>query len=153
MALAFSISEIARELGADRKTVSRRLAEAGVQPIGERQGYPVYSLQGVVDALGDRKSSGAEPDKMKPFERKAWFQSELARLELETAKGDLMKREDVVTVVGAIFGAMVKELETLSDRAERDLRIKPELVEYIRRAVREIRENMNRAANGLRPSL
>lgn len=153
MALELSISQVAEALHADRKTVARRLAESGAQPAGKRAGYPVYSLQTVIDAMAghaNQNATGSDPDRMPAFQRKAWFQSELARLELETAKGDLMKREHVAAAIGAIFGPMVRELETLSDRAERDLRIKPELVEYIRREVRETREAMARALQAAR---
>lgn len=151
--MQFSISQIAEGLGADRKTVARRLAESGAQPSSKRAGYPVYSLQTVIDAMAghaNQNATGSDPDRMQPFQRRAWFQSELARLDLETAKGDLMRREHVAAAIGAIFGPMVRELETLSDRAERDLRISCELVEYIRREVRNIRLGMARALEAAR---
>jgi hypothetical protein len=151
--MQFSISQIAEGLGADRKTVARRLAESGAQPSGKRAGYPVYGLTEIIRAMADHTSqnaTGTDPDRMQPFQRRAWFQSELARLELETAKGDLMRREHVAAAIGAIFGPMIRELETLSDRSERDLRIRPELVEYIRREVRATREAMARALQAAR---
>lgn len=105
-------------------------------------------------AAGRRGESDDDaPDLVVERAKLARAQREAVEMENDVTRGMLMKREDVFTILAAIFGEMIRELETLSDRAERDLRIKPELVEYIRTAIRETREAMSRKINGLRPNL
>lgn len=47
----WSISALSTELEVDRRTVAKRLSEAGVRPIGERAGAPVYDLRDAVEAV------------------------------------------------------------------------------------------------------
>ena len=137
----FSVSQIARAMGAARETVSRKLAAAGAEPAGERKGAPVYPLSEVIRCLG-AAATGKSPGRMTPFEARAHFQAEREKLRLGVEAGDLMPRADVSAVLGRIAGPLVRELETLPDRLERDMRVSGEVVEYVRGVIRAARDRM-----------
>ncbi|TXH56560.1 MAG: DUF1441 family protein [Desulfurellales bacterium] len=138
-----SIARLAAEFGMARETVSKRLAQANVQPDGKRGGYPVYRLRDACPALIDgghaEGDEGVDPSKMKPSDRRAWFQSENERLKFEQETGQLILAAEVHAEFAAAAKVVVRELETLPDRAERDLRCSPEVVEYLQAEVRNIR--------------
>lgn len=139
-----SIARLAAEFGMARETVSKRLAQANVQPDGKRAGYPVYRLRDACPALIDSAGyaggeEGIDPSKMKPSDRRAWYQSENERLKFEQETGQLILAAEVHAEFSAAAKIVVRELETLPDRAERDLRCGAEVVEYLQTEVRNIR--------------
>lgn len=146
-----SISRLAELLQMDRKTVARRIADANLAPTGKRDGYPVYDGRQAIDAcLSRSESAGAtDPDRLRPFERKAWFASELARLEFETVSGNLLPVERVHVLLADIYGPMIRALDSLGDRIERDLRVSPTVVEYIRDEVGKARDQMEAGLHAL----
>ena len=139
--LTFSIAQIARAMGAARETVSRKLAAAGAEPAGQRGGYPVYGLAGIVAAFTAQGGKN-DPSRMNAFELRAYFAAERDRLKLGVEAGDLLVRADVAAVLGRIAGPLVRELETLPDRLERDMRVSGEVVEYVRGVIRAARDRM-----------
>ena len=142
MHAGFSISEIAAALGQARATVSKRLAAGHAEPSGERKGAPVYPLSEVIRCLGATATGKRDPSRMTPFEARAHFQAEREKLRLGIEAGDLLVRADVAAVLGRIAGPLVRELETLPDRLERDMRVSGEVVEYVRGVIRAARDRM-----------
>ena len=137
----FSVSQIARAMGAARETVSRKLAAAGAEPAGQRGGYPVYDLPAIVAAFAAHGGK-RDPSQMNAFELRAFYAAERDRLKLGIEAGDLLVRADVAAVLGRIAGPLVRELETLPDRLERDMRVSGEVVEYVRGVIRAARDRM-----------
>ncbi|MDK2627214.1 DUF1441 family protein, partial [Vibrio vulnificus] len=82
-----------------RNTVSKRLREQIVQPAGQERGSLAYALKDAAPALfqSDPTTSGALLDQnTMPLEmRKAWFQSENARIKFEKSLGLLSETIDV----------------------------------------------------------
>ena len=140
--LSFSIAQVARSMGAARETVSRKLAAGHAEPSGERKGAPVYPLSEVIRCLGAAATGKRDPSRMNAFELRAYFAAERDRLKLGVEAGDLMPRADVSAVLGRIAGPLVRELETLPDRLERDMRVSGEVVEYVRGVIRAARDRM-----------
>ena len=142
MHAGFSISEIAAALGQARATVSKRLAAGHAEPSGERKGAPVYPLSEVIRCLGATAAGKRDPSQMTPFEARAHFQAEREKLRLGVEAGNLMRREDVAGVLGRVAGPLSRELETIPDRLERDMRVSGEVVEYVRGVIRAARDRM-----------
>lgn len=140
---SMSIARLAEGFGMARETVSRRLAEAGVQPNGKRDGYPVYGLREAAEAIlgivGADADGACDPSKMKPGDRRAHWQAENERLKFEQETGQLILAAEVHAEFSAAAKIVVRELETLPDRAERDLRCGADVVEYLQAEVRAIR--------------
>ncbi len=47
----WSISQLARAFGMDRKTIARRIEDAGISPTGKKGGYPTYALKDAAPAI------------------------------------------------------------------------------------------------------
>lgn len=138
--MAWSIARLAREFGMARETVTRRLADAGVRSVGTRSGHLVYHLVDVAPFLVASMAAGSfDPANLKPTDRRAWFQSENERLKFEEQCGVLILAAEVREQLGAVAKIVVRSLETLPDRAERDLRCGAEVVEYLQGEVRSVR--------------
>lgn len=142
-ALRLSISQVAAEFGMSRNTVARRIEQLGIRPDGRRGGYPVYRMRDLVPVvqgelpggLGD----GFDPSRLPPTERRAWYQSENERLKAEADSGRLIPAAEVEAEMAEMAKTVVRALETLPDRVERDLRVPPEVVEYLQGEVHRLR--------------
>jgi hypothetical protein len=149
-----SISRLAELLGMDRKTVSKRLLDCNVPAAGKRDGYPVYDGRQACEACllpqVDEGEEGVEldPRRMKPQDRKAWYASELDRMAVEERAGRLIPAAEVEEQMAAIVSTVVRCLETQADRAERDLRVGPEVVEWLLQDADQIREQIAGALTG-----
>lgn len=69
-------------------------------------------------------------------------QREAVEMSNEVERGNLMRREDVAGVLGRVAGPLSRELETIPDRLERDMRVSGEVVEYVRGVIRVARDGM-----------
>jgi hypothetical protein len=140
-----SLSALAREFGIARETVAKRLAAAGVQPDGERKGWPVYRVAPAARALVPAEApvwGGGrveDPDRLVPTDRKAWYQSEKDRLVVEREQGLLVPVEAVREQVAGVVKTTTLMLETLPDLLERDCRLPPEAVERMERQIDRVR--------------
>jgi hypothetical protein len=137
----------------DRKTVSRRLAESGVTAAGNRDGYPVYEGRAACEACLNSVVHGddgqpVDPRNLRPMDRRAWYQSERDRMEVEERAGRLIPAGEVEEQMVAIVSTVVRCLETQADRAERDLRVGPEAVEWLMQDADQIREQIAGALTG-----
>lgn len=153
--IRLSISQIASEFGMSRNTVSARIAALGLSPDGKRGGYPVYRLRDVVRIAAQVEHTQApgaadfDPAQLRPSERRAWYQSENERLKFETDCRHLVPEIEVASEFAALAKAITQSLETLPDRAERDTRCSPEVVEYLIAEVRTMRNEIAQRVEGL----
>jgi hypothetical protein len=127
-----------------RDTVSKRLAQLGVEPDGHRNGYPVYRLRdacpailGKVDERGD-----FDPKNLPPERRNAWYQAELRRIDFEMQSGTLIPAAQHEAELAEMVKEIVQFLETLPDVLERDKNLAPEQVEGMRDAIDEQRQGL-----------
>lgn len=107
------------------------------------------------DVSAGRKSGGDAPDAPDLVTERALLaraQREGVEMANEVERGNLMYRDDVVTVVGSIATPITRELETIPDRLERDMRVTVDVVDYVRNVIRAARESMARTINELRRS-
>lgn len=130
--ILLSVSQIASEFGMARATVSKRIDALGIHAERKRAGYPVYRLRDIVRIFGDLASSEEnDPMKMRPQDRRAWFQSENERLKFESEEGRLIPAGEAEAEMGEIAKIVTRALSTLPDKLERDLRVSPAVVEYV----------------------
>jgi hypothetical protein len=78
------------------------------------------------------------------MERRAWYQSENERLEVERKKGQLVPASTVEAEFAVLIKGMVQRLDTLADVLERDAALTPAQVEIVQRTVDSVREEMYR---------
>ena len=144
----WSLNQFAREFGIARETVQSRLRAAGVNPSGERRGFPVYSVSAAARAIlmPDTSANGMnDPAKMSPKERADWYRSENERLKFEResglAVGSADSREQMATI--AKMGLQV--LETLPDILERDHYLDHKIISSIEERIDALREQWAQA--------
>jgi uncharacterized protein DUF1441 len=141
-----SMRELQDELGLDRDTVKRRILACRIEPAGERQGWPVYRLRDVVQAVMLRDEHGnLDPEKLEPYQRQAYYKAQLDKLKLDTEMRQVVPLIEVEQEQARIFRIVQLFLDTLPDICERDCGIGPGVVSRIERAVNEVRDQLHRA--------
>ena len=146
--IRLSVSQIASEFGMARATVAKRIEALGIRADGKRAGYPVYRLKDIVRVAGDSGEGMGEdvdPMRMRPTDRRAWFQSENERLKFEQEEGRLIPAGEVEAEMAEVAKIVTRALETLPDRLERDMRTPAEVVDYVAQHCRAIREELHAA--------
>lgn len=138
-----SVSQIASEFGMARSTVSKRIDALGIKPDGKRLGYPVYRLRDIVRIAGDAEPGEEnDPMRMRPTDRRAWFQSENERMKMEAEQGRLIPAAEVEAEFTEIAKIVSRSLGTLPDKMERDMRIQPAVIEYVSEYIRGLRAEL-----------
>lgn len=142
----WSISWLAEQFGMDRKTVSKRIREAGIPPTGKDGGYDVYSLADVatvlVDPIAAAPGGVIDPRDLPPKDRKDFYQSEQARLQVETTMGALVPALEVEAQLAEIVKTAVQFLETLPDVLERKLSLSADQVIKVQERCDHVRQQM-----------
>lgn len=143
----WSVSRLASEFQMDRKTVAKRIREAGVQPSGVLNGYDVYRMSTVAPYLCDAPVAGGQgavvdPRDLPPMERRAFYQSENERLSVEQKLGTLVPAAEVEADYADLVKLMVQFLDTLPDVLERDCSLAPDQVMRVMDACDRIRMEM-----------
>jgi hypothetical protein len=135
-----SITQLAGELGKDRDTIAKKIAEASLVPSGQRNGYAVYRLKDVLEAMARGASGTRDPDSMSPFERQAHYRAEMDKLRVQTERGELCPRIELESVYADFFKLLAQRLDTLPDKIERDLAVPGSVVAYVERELDAWRE-------------
>lgn len=121
-----SISQLSRDTGFHRQTIRNAIAAAGVKAAREVGGNPRYLLKDVLPVLYQGQGDAFDPDKLKPFERKAFYQAEREKLSLQVDRGELVSSLEVEQEQGRILKIMAQALDTLPDVLERDVGLSPQ---------------------------
>src|SRR4051794_34995978 len=88
----WTISGLATELGADRRTVAAKLAE--VPPDSTVQGYPAWRMRTAVAAIASAGGGGSDLSAARA--KLAATQEDLTRLRIDRERGDLLPADEVV---------------------------------------------------------
>jgi hypothetical protein len=131
-----SLTQIAAEFSCARDTVNRRLDDAGV--LASADGG--FRLKDVLAAFAE--ASPVDPDKLRPFERKAFYQAEHEKLQLQAERGELVPRLEVEQEQARILKSIAVSLDTLPDRFERDVGANPAQVGKLETLLDEVRESL-----------
>jgi hypothetical protein len=101
--------------------MARKIREAGLTPSGEHRGNPTFTVKDVAAALYGNPAAGhgADPDSLPPHERKAWYDSEARRLDVEARQRELIPVVEVERVVSTAFAAIASDLRSIPDNLER----------------------------------
>ncbi len=94
---------------------------------------------------GPRQSPAGEefdPDKLQPGERKAWYESEVKRRDLQVRDRELIPVSEVQTAIATAFAAISQDLRAIPDNLERKAGIGADTAEVVEVMI-------NEAMNGL----
>lgn len=125
-----------------RETIKRRLVDAGVEPTGQVRGHAVYALKDAVRAYLEGTDEGQDPDRLRPFERKAHYDAERQKLMLQIERGDLCSRIEVERLLARLYELMGRFLDTLPDHFERRGAATAVQLEILEELMDELREDL-----------
>jgi hypothetical protein len=138
-----SIRQFADECGHDRDTVTKRVRAAGVAPAASRGGHPVYRLRELIQSVMVTTDGGdIDPDKLKPFERHAFYKAEREKLQLEVERAELLTSLDVEQRFAATFKSIAEFFDTLPDVIERDCGANAMMITKIEERLDQLREQL-----------
>lgn len=112
----------------------QQLAREGVIPRSATKGrYPLAgAVRGYVTYLQQTGGAGdIDPDKLDPFRRRAHYQAELEKIELQMKAGELVPRAEVEREFARVFDVLARYLDVLPDRLERAGLVGPQIAERI----------------------
>lgn len=75
--------------------------------------------------------SDVDPDGMMPSDRKAWYEGETKRRDLQVRDGELIPAADVERVVATAFAAIASDIRAIPDNLERKYGIAGEVAESV----------------------
>lgn len=111
-----SLAAIAAELGSNRDTIVKRLTAANVKPSGKRAGYPVYRLRDVLAACYTSSGAGdTDPEKLKPFERHAFYKAEREKLQLQIECSELVSSSALARTIDTALARLLERIGELPD--------------------------------------
>lgn len=138
-----SIRQFSDECGHDRDTVTKRIKAAGLAPAASRGRYPVYRLRDLFRAALVTTDAGeVDPDKLKPFERHAFYKAEREKLQLEVERAELLTSLDVEQRFAATFKSIAEFFDTMPDVIERDCGANAMMISKIEERLDQLREQL-----------
>jgi len=134
--MQMNISQLAELFDLDRATVRKRLRSASVEPVASEKGINRYSSAEAAAAILTPKGiPTTDPDHMTPQDRKAWFESEARRRDLEERDRQLLRREEVSRVLSTTVATFAESMRALPDRLEREAGIEGRVAAEVERIV------------------
>lgn len=140
----WSVSMLAKALGKDRRTMSKAVKDCA--PIGEYMGNPTYGLRDAAEAVFGKAYYTKEGD-MKPADRKMYYESEKARVDLEEKLGQLIQTDAAHKFMAALFKDMDLSIAMISDEIERECGLNHEQYVSLERQLDKMRVKLSVAAS------
>lgn len=121
-----SCSWLAQMFGADKNTIKKKLAQAGIEVVGQRNGGPLYRLPDAapylvkpkVDLVAYIKS--LRPNDLPPMLNEAYWSAMIKRQKWEENAGDLWRTADVLDVLGSLNTTIRDRVRLWADEVERE---------------------------------
>ena len=93
-----------------------------------------------------------DPETLSAQDRKAWYEGTLRRLELETARGELYQRDEVIRVITTTIAVFTEQMRALPDKLEREAGINGAQAEVAERVIdsqlEDLKSKILTAVNG-----
>lgn len=83
----------------------------------------------------DGNPDAIDPKKLAPGERKAWYESEIKRRDLQIRDRELIPADEVGRVIATSFSAIAQTIRSLPDNLERRYSLPADVVEGIERTM------------------
>lgn len=129
--ILMTANQLAEETGLARETVVKRLTDASVTAVGQRRGYPVFRLRQALPAVLQLDQDHSDPSSLDPYKRRAFYQAEIEKLDLETREGLLVPFAELEYTLAKVMKAFVNAFETAPDVVERDCGVSPAVVDRL----------------------
>ena len=99
----------------------------------------VFDLLAVAEwrFTGRASDSEIDPDSLSPAERKAWYEGETRKRELQQRDRELIPAAEVEQAVATAFAAIAQDIRAIPDNLERRYGITPDVAEHVEAALFE----------------
>lgn len=91
---------------------------------------------------GQRSDADLDPDALPPSERKAWYEGEAKKRELQIGAKELIPAADVEQTVATAFAAIAQDVRAIPDHLERRHGVAPDVAEQVEQALFEAMDAM-----------
>lgn len=95
--------------------------------------------------------SDADPDSLSPQDRKAWYEGETKRRDLQVKDGELIPAGDVERVIATAFAAISSDIRAIPDNLERQYGIAGEVAESVEALLHDAMDAMADRLSQLAP--
>lgn len=113
----YSISEIARLSGKDRRTIAARFAH--ITPAKESANLKQYSIEQLVNLIFEETRANGV-DGLSPAEELAYWNAKLKELEYKKRISEVCEASDVARQLSLLAKGILQPFETLPDEGEAD---------------------------------
>lgn len=102
---------------------------------GSRTQPWVFDLLAVAEwrINGRRADAEADPDSLPPMERKAWYDGETKKRELQARDRELIPAAELESCIARAFAALSQGIRSIPDNLERRIGCSPEIAEAVER--------------------
>ncbi|WP_119154158.1 DUF1441 family protein [Caldimonas tepidiphila] len=113
----------------------------------------VLDLRALAEWLYGGQSAPGEvdPDSLHPQDRKAWYEAEKKKRELQVGDRELIPAADVEQAVATAFAALAQDIRAIPDNLERRHGIAPDVAEQVESALFEAMDVMADRLSALAP--
>jgi hypothetical protein len=124
LASGLPVTELATLFRTNRQNVRKKLA--GVKPIGDRAGDPVYDIYDAAQVLVKPNVDLAEyiktmrPNDVPPALQKQFWDGQLGRQKFEELAGNLWRTEKVQLAMADLLKIVRQQIQLMSDTVERE---------------------------------
>lgn len=132
-----TMSDVEQLTGMNKNFVRSRMkgAEKGEAMGGHKSiHYPLDEVMRVFvrnTAAAMSEDGEMDPDKLSPTDRKAWFDSELKKIQVEEKERTLIPAHEVEATLATAYASVSQGLRAIPDNLERIHGIEPELAETV----------------------
>jgi len=112
----------------------------------------VFDLLAVAEwRLAGRSGGEVDPEAMEPQDRKAWYEGEKRRIELQERARELIPAVEVEQAIATAFAAIAQDLRAIPDNLERRHGIESAVAEAVEAALFEAMDAMADRLSALAP--
>lgn len=128
-----NVSELAKLLGFDRRTIKSRIDESALKPIDKVGKSNLYRVSEVAQAIygGIKNSSSLDPEEMSPSERRDYWHARQKELDYCVAIKKYISAEDVRKDYAQLIDSISEKIQSYPDVCERDFSATTDEVERL----------------------
>jgi phage terminase Nu1 subunit (DNA packaging protein) len=91
---------------------------------------------------GQRTDADVDPDTLPPSERKAWYEGETRKRELQVRDRELIPAAEVEQAIATAFAAIAQDMRAIPDNLERRHGIDPQTAEQVEAALLQAMDSL-----------
>jgi phage terminase Nu1 subunit (DNA packaging protein) len=100
---------------------------------------------------GQTSGADVDPDSLEPMQRRAWYEGEVKKRDLQVKDRELIPVEEVERVVATAFAALASDIRAIPDNLERKHGVSGDVAEQVEEALNEAMDGIADRLSALAP--